>query len=192
MHTTAMPALEAGGSTEGWPPHIDGHAWLSADHCASSCETPRLELPLSQSCTCCGHKPPRFLFFAISGTLCNAAQLAMDRAIFVLLPEIWWAPTLCWTISYALSVALRHISHAVIVFGPHGDPPWVAVSKTYLAYLSTIIASTAINLALVAGASFSHELSLVVTASFSVFWSYLALSVTWKRTNDEARNPATK
>ncbi|KAL1528171.1 hypothetical protein AB1Y20_009532 [Prymnesium parvum] len=151
---------------------------------AASCGLPRLELPLAQSCRICGHQPPRFLFFAISGTICNAAQLAMDRAILVLLPEEWWAPTACWTLSYALSVAFRHASHAILVFGPHGDPPLIALSKTYLAYLSTILASTVVNLALVAGASLSHELALILTASFSVGWSYLALSYSWRRTKD--------
>jgi len=102
------------------------------------------------------------------------------------LPEVWWAPTLCWTLSYALSVGLRHTSHAIIVFGPHTDPAWLAMTKTYLTYLSTIIASTAINLALVAGASMSHEAALLITATFSVGWSYFALSYTWRRTSDKS------
>ena len=71
------------------------------------------------------------------------------------------------------------LSHAV--FGPHTDPPWLAVCKTYLTYFSTIVASTAVNLALVAGAALSHELALIITATFSVGWSYIALSYTWRR-----------
>jgi|Transcript_68790 hypothetical protein len=80
-----------------------------------------VELPLSQSCRLCGRKPPRFLFFALSGSICNAAQLAIDKIIMLFLPEVWWAPTLCWTLSYALSVALRHTSHAII----GGCPVWL-------------------------------------------------------------------
>ena len=68
-----------------------------------------LERPLAQSCVVCGRRPPRFFFFALSGSLCNAAQLGLDRIIFHSLGELvhsWWGPTACWTASYALSVAL--------------------------------------------------------------------------------------
>ena len=68
------------------------------------------------------------------------------------LPEgRWWVPTVCWTLSYAISITFRFVSHAAVVFGPHRDPPLLALGKTYLTYMSTIVSSTAINLALVAG-----------------------------------------
>ena len=106
-------------------------------------------------------------------------QLGVERLLFLSVPSRWWGPTLCWSLSYALSVLLRHGSHTVLVFGPHRDHPLLAVGKTYLAYLSTIITSTVVNLALVAGLSFSHEIALLFTASFSMVWSYVALSYTW-------------
>ena len=52
-----------------------------------------------------------------------------------MLPEgRWWVPTLCWTLSYALSISFRFVSHAALVFGPHRDPPLLALGKTYLTY----------------------------------------------------------
>ena len=45
----------------------------------------------------------------------------------------------------------------------------------YLTYLSTIVASTAANLALISFLQQSHDLALILTASFSVVWSYIAL-----------------
>ena len=77
-------------------------------------------------------------------------------------------------------MALRHGSHAIFVFGPHKDPLCIALGKTYLTYLSTILASSAIHLALVVCAAATHELALVATSVFSVVWSYFALSKTWR------------
>jgi hypothetical protein len=52
--------------------------------------------------------------------------------------------------------------------------------KTYAAYASTIVASTSLNLWLVAWLSLSHELALVLTTAFSVVWSYYALALSWR------------
>ena len=142
------------------------------------------ERPLAETCLICGRRPPRFVFFAISGSLCNAAQLGLDRLIYHSLGDelvhSWWGPTMCWSLSYMLSVSLRHVSHAAFVFGPHKDSLAVALAKTYLAYLSTIMASSAMHLSLVAGANVSHEMALVLVSFFSVGWSYAALSQTWR------------
>ncbi len=142
------------------------------------------ERPLAETCLICGRRPPRFVFFAISGSLCNAAQLGLDRLIYHSLGDelvhSWWGPTMCWSSSYMLSVSLRHVSHAAFVFGPHIDPLAVALTKTYLTYLSTIMASSAMHLTLVAGANVSHEMALVLVSFFSVGWSYAALSQTWR------------
>ena len=107
--------------------------------------------PLADHCTVCGRRPPRFVFFAISGSACNVAQLAMDRALLLLLADSQhsstFASTACWTASYTLSISLRHASHSLFVFGMHRDSVLFALGKTHLTYLSTIIASTLINFA---------------------------------------------
>ena len=46
--------------------------------------------------------------------------------------------------------------------------------------MSTIAASTVVNLVLIAGASLSSDIALILTAAFSVAWSYVALSYTWR------------
>ena len=91
--------------------------------------------PLAETCVVCGRSPPRFLFFVLSGSACNGVQLGLDRLLILVLPEgRWWVPTLCWTLSYALSISFRFVSHAALVFGPHRDPPLLALGKTYLTY----------------------------------------------------------
>ena len=54
-------------------------------------------------------------------------------------------------------------------------PPISCRCCRYLTYLSTIVASTAANLALISFLQQSHDLALILTASFSVVWSYIAL-----------------
>ena len=151
-----------------------------ASCCSCSCLGWLPSRPLAETCVVCGRSPPRFLFFVLSGSACNGVQLGLDRLLILALPEgRWWVPTLCWTLSYALSISVRFVSHAALVFGPHCDPPLLALGKTYLTYLSTIVSSTAINLGLVVGGGMTHELALLPTAAFSVLWSYVALSYTW-------------
>ena len=108
--------------------------WLASAEfdCLSCCNCSRdAETSLADACIVCGRKPPRFVFFAVSGSLCNIAQLALDRMLLAILPEdIWWIPTACWTLSYTLSVSLRHASHAFFVFGQHVDPACTALGKT--------------------------------------------------------------
>jgi hypothetical protein len=164
----------------GWLPTTEAMSW-----CAD-------RLPLAAHCVLCGrYKPPRFLFFGLSGSLCNLAQLGLDRMLLLLIgrDSAWYVPTVCWTASYTLSVALRHVSHSVFVFGVHADPVWKALAKTYLTYLSTIVASAAINLMLIGALELTHEVALVFTASFSVVWSYAALRVTWRAAEDGLAAP---
>ena len=90
------------------------------------------------------------------------------------------SPQVCWTVSYTLSVSLRHASHALFVFGAHADAACYALGKTYATYLSTILASTLLNYTLTSLLQQRHDVALVATASFSVVWSYFALRYTWK------------
>lgn len=142
------------------------------------------ELPLADHCGLFGWRPPRIVFFAVSGSLCNVAQLGLDRLLLLLLHwadihDQWWLPSLCWTASYSLSISVRHASHSVIVFGMQDDSTWYALGKTYLTYLSTILASTGLNLVLVGFLQQSHDVALMLTAGFSVLWSYVALKHSW-------------
>ena len=152
--------------------------------------------PPSRSPTAAPHAAatlPAFLFFAVSGSLCNIVQLALDRLLLEALQKLaadadhepfWWEPTACWTVSYTLSISLRHWSHSYFVFGRHADHWCCALAKTYLTYFSTILASTALNLALVSTLKQSHDIALAITAGFSVVWSYFALRCTWKFGDD--------
>ena len=69
-----------------------------------------------------------------------------------------------------------------MVFGVQSDPTWYALVKTYLAYLSTIVASTALNLLLIGYLAQSHDAALVITAAFSVAWSTLRSGTWFRRT----------
>lgn len=80
-----------------WWPCQGQSTWLPSD-----------STPLADSCYVCGYRPPRVAFFALSGTLGNIFQLLVDRVLVRCLPrDTWWVPTVCWTVSYASSVALR-------------------------------------------------------------------------------------
>jgi len=97
--------------------------------------------PLAERCQMCGHRTPRPLCFAVSGTIGNVGQLLVDRLLARALPaDEWWTPSACWTVSYAASIGLRLRSHEVLVFGAHPDRASSCArvyAKTYAAYAST-------------------------------------------------------
>ena len=145
--------------------------------------------PLAHSCRICGRRVPRFVCFAVSGSLCNIVQLVLDRAIWLTIEgaELELPVVTSWTVSYTISVSLRHLSHEWFVFGRHADPFWCALGKSYATYGTTIVASTALNLWLISALQQSHDVALAITASFSVLWSFFVLQCTWQ---EAAAQPA--
>ena len=142
--------------------------------------------PLAETCTFGGHRLPRILFFGLSGGLCDIAGLGANRLLVLFLPSAISVgrESFAWTLSYTLSIALRHGSHGVLVFGWTNEPVWLALGRTYLAYLSTIIASIVMSILLQTLDVFPSAVALLITASFSGLWAYFALKAMRAKASD--------
>ncbi|GMH72068.1 hypothetical protein TL16_g05820 [Triparma laevis f. inornata] len=98
--------------------------------------------PMSTSVLICGRRPPQFIFYAISGTLCDVIQLALD---FFLAIFMGWDGTMTWAVSFWLSIVFRHTSHRYIVFGGYSGGYASSLTRMYLSYTGIVVLSTVFN-----------------------------------------------
>lgn len=73
--------------------------------------------PAAELVTIFGMRPPRYLFYMMSGIVCDIIQFLMDLFLLVVL-EIKDA-SVCWALGFFLSIAFRHTSHRYLVFGDY-------------------------------------------------------------------------
>lgn len=97
---------------------------------------------MSTSVLICGRRPPQFIFYAISGTLCDVIQLALD---FFLAIFMGWDGTTTWAVSFWLSIVFRHTSHRYIVFGGYSGGYASSLTRMYLSYTGIVVLSTVFN-----------------------------------------------
>mmetsp|Transcript_18701 Transcript_18701/g.24682 ORF Transcript_18701/g.24682 Transcript_18701/m.24682 type:complete len:157 (+) Transcript_18701:158-628(+) len=136
----------------------------------------------------CGYKPPQYFWFVVSGGLCDILQLGIDQAVKFAWAFPYQKATVCWTISYILSIVLRHTSHRIIVFGEFEGSYFWSLGKMYMTYASAIIISILTNLALTNILGMTHEQAWVITLLWTGLLNYFLLKCTWnskKKTGDE-------
>ena len=70
----------------------------------------------SESVKFCNAKPPQYLWYMLSGSLCDIFQFGIDyffhRAMNV------EDPSTCWALSFTISISIRHSFHRVSTFLP--------------------------------------------------------------------------
>lgn len=73
--------------------------------------------PASEMVSLLGMRPPRYLFYMISGMVCDVIQFLIDVCFFALL-EVKDA-SVCWALGFFMSIIFRHTSHRYLVFGDY-------------------------------------------------------------------------
>jgi len=149
----------------------------------------RLKMPsFADTVRIFGYKPPQYFWFVMSGGICDIFQLGIDQAVKVAWVFPYQKATVCWTVSYILSIILRHTSHRILVFGEPEGSYWWSLGKMYMTYATAIIISIITNLALVNILGMTHEQAWVVTLLWTGIFNYLLLKFTWK-TKKPRRDP---
>jgi putative flippase GtrA len=143
-----------------------------------------------KACTCftaCGfEKVPQYLWFMLSGALCDVVQALIDYCIYLLYTMEWERATVCWTASYTLSIIVRHSSHRLLVFGDYEGSYCMSLARTYLTYSSSIMISMITNHLLVAFLELTHQQAWIITMIWTGVYNYFMLRASWRQT------PATK
>mmetsp|Transcript_43340 Transcript_43340/g.86108 ORF Transcript_43340/g.86108 Transcript_43340/m.86108 type:complete len:153 (+) Transcript_43340:80-538(+) len=127
-----------------------------------------------------GHKVPQYFWFVLSGGLCDIAQALIDYVISIVYISNWEKVTVCWTLSYIMSIWIRHYSHRLLVFGEYEGTYCSSLSRTYLTYSSSIVISMMTNHFLVNYMMFSHRAAWLVTMLWTGIFNYFMLKSSWR------------
>jgi hypothetical protein len=85
---------------------------------------------------CGGRKLPRYLWYMLSGAICDVAQFGIDLFVAAWLTDHlegyggnMYRDTISWTIAYMLTIAMRHETHRIFVFGAYEGSYWINLGK---------------------------------------------------------------
>jgi len=129
---------------------------------------------------CCGFKIHTYFWFVLSGTICDVFQALIDYVISLL--YVWEVEraTVCWTLSYTISVFIRHYSHRILVFGEFEGTYCNSLSRTYMAYSSSIALSMITNHLIISFLYLTHKQAWLITMLWTGIYNYFVLKSSWK------------
>lgn len=127
-----------------------------------------------------GYRIPHYFWFALSGGLCDIAQAFIDYGVSQVYVWEEYKPTVCWTVSYILSICIRHYSHKVLVFGDYEGTYCSSLTKTYVTYFSSIVISIVTNYSLTAYFFLTHFQAWITTMLWTGIFNYFMLKATWR------------
>lgn len=129
---------------------------------------------------CFGHRIPHYFWFMLSGAICDIAQALIDYFIYKLYVfDEYGRATVCWTLSYSISIFIRHYSHRIIVFGDYEGSYCNSLTRTYLTYSSSIVLSMICNHLLVRFGHLTHRDAWIVTMIWTGVYNYFLLKANW-------------
>jgi hypothetical protein len=138
---------------------------------------------LTKNLRICGYKVPLYPLFMVSGALCDICQAFIDYLISLVYTLEWGKTTVCWTLSYTLSIVLRHTSHRLLVFGDYEGTYCMSLARTYMAYSSAIVISMFANHQMVALFGLSHRNAWILTMLFTGVYNFFVLKASWRVIN---------
>lgn len=137
---------------------------------------------LTKDLRICNRKIPTYPLFMVSGAICDVVQAGIDYLIYSFL-DVWLEEgrsTASWTLSYTLSIMLRHQSHRLLVFGDYEGGYFLSLTRTYMTYSSAIVVSMMANHFLVGYFKLSYRYAWFATMIFTGIYNYFTLRATWR------------
>lgn len=132
-----------------------------------------------------GKPIPRYFWFVFSGAICDVIQALLDFILYKIYVFEFERDTVCWTLSYALSIFVRHYSHSMLVFGDYDGTYWSSLGKTYLTYSSSIVISMLANHILINVVKLQHLHAWFFTMICIGLYNYFMLRSNWKKKDDD-------
>lgn len=133
-----------------------------------------------------GIKPPRYLWYMLSGAACDVMQIATLSALSAAFAVLHDTPAACWCVAFILSIPVRHVSHRYLVFGDYVGGYARSLARMYAGYSAIIVLSTAFNYA--AGKALP-SVSLLVLSLLTMLWTgvanYFILKYFWSFGNQQ-------
>ena len=133
--------------------------------------------PASEVVATCGMKPHRFIWFMISGCICDVVQFFIDLSLFHILHIK--STSICWLLGYGLSIVVRHTSHRYLVFGKYVGGYCHSLLRMYAGYSISLVLSTLFNLAATKLINLTHYTAWIITVLFTQLMNYFLLKRLW-------------
>lgn len=131
--------------------------------------------PAAEVVTIGGIHPPRYLCYMLSGFICDIIQFVIDFALFQQLQDA----SLCWALSFALSIVFRHTTHRYLVFGDYVGGYWKSLGRMYAGYSIIIVLSTLFNVVMTKYIQVPHAIAWIITLLWTGIVNYFILKKLW-------------
>lgn len=125
----------------------------------------------------CNVKPPQYLCYMLSGSICDVIQLTTDYLLHTAL-NIEDA-SICWGLSFSFSIIFRHTTHRYLVFGNYVGGYRKSLLRMYGGYSIIIILSTVFNIAMTQYAELPHYVAWIITLLWTGIVNYFILKKLW-------------
>jgi putative flippase GtrA len=131
----------------------------------------------AEAVSLCGIRPPRYLCYMVSGSLCDVIQFGID----LVLHYIFYIhdASICWVLGFGMSIFFRHSTHRYLVFGNYVGGYYNSLLRMYAGYSITIVLSTIINFLLTKKANISHYHAWIFTLLWTGIVNYFILKRMW-------------
>lgn len=129
-----------------------------------------------------GYKMPQYFWFVVSGGICDVVQAFLDYGVSIIYTSDYEKVTVCWTVSYILSIWVRHYTHKTLVFGDYEGTYWASLWRLYVAYFGSIVLSGVTNSMMVNNLGLTHMQAWVITMLWTGILNYFMIRGTWKGT----------
>jgi len=133
--------------------------------------------PASETVYVCGIKPIRYLWYMLSGSLCDIIQFFIDFALLRVFNVR--DPSYCWAIGFGISILFRHTSHRYLIFGDYVGGYWNSLTRMYTGYSITIVISTVFNMIMTKILLLHHYVAWVITLLWTGIVNYFILKRIW-------------
>ena len=124
-----------------------------------------------------GVQPPRYLWYMVSGAVCDVWQLCMDVALTR--SGTITDASACWALTFFASIVARHSSHRYLVFGDYVGGYTASLLRMYGGYSVIIVLSTLFNMAMTRVAAVSHYVAWILTLLWTGIANYFILKKLW-------------
>lgn len=120
-------------------------------------------------------KPPQYLWYMLSGGICDILQFLMDFVLHFWVQDA----SICWAVCFSLSILFRHSTHRYLVFGNYVGGYWNSLLRMYCGYSVSIVLSTAFNVIVIRKGSVGHYPAFVFTLLWTGIVNFFILKKLW-------------
>lgn len=131
----------------------------------------------AESVVILGVQPPRYLWYMLSGGICDIIQFGID----IMLHFTWQIQdaSLCWALGFILSIAFRHSFHRYLVFGDYVGGYYRSLARMYGGYSIIIVLSTGFNILMTRVIAIPHYMAWITTLLWTGIANYFILKKIW-------------